>query len=49
MRAISIDSYEWDWSESGGKRPKPTPLPHVRLWFKLLMKPAKISLKVLKT
>ena len=22
-----------DWSESEGKRPKPTHLPHIRLWF----------------
>ena len=33
MRAISINSYNWDWSELEGKRPKPTPSPHMRLWF----------------
>ena len=26
----------WDWSESEGKRPKPTPLSHMRLWFKVV-------------
>ena len=29
--AISLKSYDWDSSESEGKRPKPTPLPHMRL------------------
>ena len=33
MCAISINSYNWDSSESEGKRPKPTPLPHMRLLF----------------
>ena len=33
MYAISINSYDWDSSESKGKRPKPTPLQHMRLWF----------------
>ena len=33
MCAISMNSYDWDSSESGGKRPKPTPLPHLRLWL----------------
>ena len=33
MCAISINSYNWDWSESEGKRPKATPLPHMRLWL----------------
>ena len=33
MCAISINSFDWDSSESEGKRPKPTPLPHMRLWF----------------
>ena len=32
MCAISINSYNWDWSESEGKRPKTTPLPHMLLW-----------------
>ena len=27
--------YNWDWSESEGKRLTPTPLPHMRLWFGL--------------
>ena len=30
MCAISIISYDWDSSESEGKRPKPTPLPTVK-------------------
>ena len=30
---ISSNSFCCDWSESEGKRPKPTPLPHLRLWF----------------
>ena len=34
MCAISIISYNWDSSESEGKRPKPTPLPHMRLWLR---------------
>ena len=29
MCTISINSYDWDSSESEGKRPKPTPLPHM--------------------
>ena len=33
MCTISINSYDWDSSESEGKRSKPTPLPHMRLWF----------------
>ena len=33
MCAILINSYDWDSSESEGKRPKPTPLPHMRLWL----------------
>ena len=33
--AISIYSYKWDWSELEGKRPMPTPLPHLRLWYNL--------------
>ena len=33
MCAISINSYDWDSSESEGKRPKPTLLPHMRLQF----------------
>ena len=24
MCPISVNSYDWDWSESEGKRPKPT-------------------------
>ena len=28
MCAISINLYDWDSSESEGKRPKPTPFPH---------------------
>ena len=36
MCAISINSYNGDWSESEGKRPKPTPLLHMRLWFVIL-------------
>ena len=32
MCAISKNSDDWDCSESEGKRPKPTPLPHMRLW-----------------
>ena len=35
MCAISINFYGWDSSESEGNRPKPTPLPHMRLWFKV--------------
>ena len=31
--AILSNSYDWDSSESEGKRRKPTPLPHMRLWF----------------
>ena len=31
--SISITLYDWDSSESEGKRAKPTPLPHMRLWF----------------
>ena len=27
----SSNSYNWDLSESKGKKPKPTPLPHMRL------------------
>ena len=34
MCAISINSYDWDSSESEGKRPKLTPLPHMRLLFR---------------
>ena len=33
MCAISINLYNWDWSESEGKRLKPTPLSHMRVWF----------------
>ena len=33
MCAISKNSYSWEWSESEGKRPKPTLLPHMRLWL----------------
>ena len=33
MFAISSNSYDWDWSESEGKRPKSTPLAHMRLLF----------------
>ena len=33
LRAISSNSYGWDSSESEGKRPKPTLLPHMQLWF----------------
>ena len=29
-----IKSYDWDSSDSEGKSPNPTPLPHVRLWVK---------------
>ena len=29
--AITSNSYAWESSESEGKRPKPTPLPHMRL------------------
>ena len=31
--AISSNSYDWDSSESGGKRSKPSPLPHMQLWL----------------
>ena len=31
--AISTNSHDWDLSESEGKRPKPTPVPHMRLWL----------------
>ena len=33
MCATSINSYDWGLSESQGKRPKPTSLPHMQLWF----------------
>ena len=36
MRAISSNSFDWDSSESEGTRSKPTPLPHMRLWFQIL-------------
>ena len=36
MCAISINSYNWDWSESEGKRSKQTPLLHMRLWLEML-------------
>ena len=29
--AISSESYDWDSSESEGKRPKPTPSRHMRI------------------
>ena len=32
MCAISINLYDWDLSESDGKRPELTPLPHMQLW-----------------
>ena len=32
--AISSKSYDWDSSESEGKRPNPTPVSHMWLWFK---------------
>ena len=32
--ALTSKSYERDSSELEEKRPKPTPLPHMRLWFK---------------
>ena len=31
--AIPSESYDWDPSESEGKRPNPTPLPHMRFLF----------------
>ena len=31
--AISSNSYGWDSNESEGNRPKPAPLPHMRLWY----------------
>ena len=31
--AMSSNSYDWDSSESEGNRSKPTPSPHMRLWF----------------
>ena len=34
--AISSKSYDRDSSESEGKRPEPTHLPHMRLWFTTL-------------
>ena len=36
--AISSNSHDWHSSESEGKRPEPTPLPHVRLWISILSK-----------
>ena len=33
MCARASNSYDWDSSESEGKRLEPTPLPHMRLWF----------------
>ena len=33
MCAISINTYDWYWSESEGKRPKPTTSPQMRLWL----------------
>ena len=36
MCAMSKNSYNWDWSESEVKRPKLTPLPHMRLWSNFL-------------
>ena len=33
MFAISSKLYAWNSSESEGKSPNPTPLPHVRLWL----------------
>ena len=43
-------SYDSNESESEGKRLKPTPLPHMRLWFRLFMQshifPRDLSLKI---
>ena len=36
MCAISKNSYNWDCSESEGKRPKPIPSPHMRLWLSMI-------------
>ena len=30
MYAISLNSYDWDWSESEGKKPKSTPFYRIR-------------------
>ena len=48
MCAISINSYDWDSSESEGKRPKATPLPHTRLWFCIQRVAPSILLKSLR-
>ena len=41
--AISSNSYDWDLSESEGKRLKPTPLPHMRLWFDIIVQNSRSS------
>ena len=43
MCAISKYLYDWDSSELEGKRPKPTPLPLMRLWFQFTMLAKKTS------
>ena len=35
MCARASKSYDWNPGESEGKRPKPIPLPHMRLWLNL--------------